>query len=369
VAMAVLPPLFLSEPWGAWVYRGLVLLVIGCPCALVISTPVAIVASLAAAARHGVLLKGGRLAELPAALRAVAFDKTGTLTEGRPTVVGILPVGGRDPAEILSKAAALESRSEHPIARAILARARHDKVPRLQASEVVAEPGKGIRGLVQGRRCWLGSPRWVDDPQLHAQVEQGHTAVALLEEEQVLGLIAVRDVLRPGAREAVAALKRAGVGKIVMLTGDQKATAEAIAEQAGADEVHAELLPEDKVKAIEALEHTLGPVAMVGDGVNDAPALARATLGVAMGAAGTDVALETADVALMGDDLSKLAWLVEHSKATMAIIWANTAFALGIKALFALLALMGVASLWGAIAADMGASLLVVANALRLLRR
>jgi Cd2+/Zn2+-exporting ATPase len=376
--VAVVPPLMLGGGWSDWIYRGLVLLVIGCPCALVISTPVAIVASLAASARHGVLLKGGRVAELPARLAVVALDKTGTLTEGRPAVVEVVPLGEHTAPELLARAAALEARSEHPVGRAILEHARRLKVPFTRAAGVTAVPGKGIVGQLDGKALWLGSPRWLEErgqqtPELQTRLaamsEAGRTVVVIGDETQVWGLVAVADTLRPEAKRAVAALKRAGVGRVVMLTGDNRGTAEAIAAMTGVDEVHAELLPEDKVAAIERLERQVGPVAMIGDGVNDAPALARATLGVAMGAAGTDVAIETADVALMGDDLGKLAWLVEHSRATMAVIWANTAFALGIKAVFAALTFAGIATLWGAIAADMGASLLVVANALRLLRR
>jgi Cd2+/Zn2+-exporting ATPase len=376
--VALFPPLMLGGDWSDWIYRGLVLLVIGCPCALVISTPVAIVASLAASARHGVLLKGGRVAEVPARLAVVALDKTGTLTEGRPAVVEVVPLAEHSAAELLARAAALEARSEHPIAKAILAHARQLKVTPARATDVTAVPGKGLVGRIDGKAYWLGSHRWLEErgqetPAMHDRLsalsEAGRSVVVVGNEEHVCGLIAVADTLRPEAKAAVAALKRAGIAKVVMLTGDNRGTAEAIAALTGVDEVRAELLPEDKVAAIEELEAKVGPTAMIGDGVNDAPALARASLGVAMGAAGTDVAIETADVALMGDDLGKLAWLVEHSKATLRIIRANTAFALGIKAVFVLLTFGGVASLWAAIAADMGASLLVVANALRLLRR
>ena len=377
VGVALVPPLLGGEP-SEWVYRALVLLVIGCPCALVIATPVAIVASLAASARHGVLLKGGRVAEIPARIRVVALDKTGTLTEGRPRVVDVVPLAEHDEAALLSRAAALEADSLHPIALAVLARARDLGVPIRAASDVTAVHGKGVEGRIDGKRFWLGSHRFLEErgqetPAVHDRLEamarSGQTIVVVGNETHVCGLIAVADRVRPESVAAVAALKRAGVARVVMLTGDNRGTAEVVGREVGVDEVRAELLPEDKVRAVEELERDHGPTAMIGDGVNDAPALARSTLGVAMGAAGTDAAIETADVALMGDDLGKLAWSIEHSRATLSVIRANTAFALGVKAVFAVLTFVGMASLWGAIAADMGASLLVVANSLRLLRR
>ncbi|MEQ1502981.1 MAG: heavy metal translocating P-type ATPase [Myxococcota bacterium] len=377
IAVAIIPIALGGEP-SVWAYRALVLLVIGCPCALVIATPVAIVASLAASARHGVLLKGGRVAELPAMLRVVALDKTGTLTEGRPRVVEVVPLAEHDEAGLLARAAAMEARSQHPIAAAILARARELGIEAVPATDVVAVHGKGAEGTIGGRTFWVGSHRWLEErgqetPDVHARLEAmasgGRTIVVVGNQTHVCGLIAVADGIRPESIAAVAALKRAGIRRVVMLTGDNRATAEVVGAAVGVDEVRAELLPEDKVRVIEELEAAFGPTAMIGDGVNDAPALARATLGVAMGAAGTDAAIETADIALMGDDLGKLAWSIEHSRATMSVIRANTAFALGIKLLFAILTFAGFATLWGAIAADMGASLVVVFNALRLLRR
>ncbi len=377
IVVAIVPPL-LGGSWGDWTYRALVLLVIGCPCALVISTPVAIVASLAASARHGVLLKGGRVAELPARLAVVAMDKTGTLTHGRPRVVEVVPLGEHDEQALLARAAALERLSTHPIATAIVARADEIGVGAMPATDVVARVGKGVEGRIGGRLFWLGSHRWLEErqqetPDVHDRLEAlsaaGRSVVVVGNESHVCGLIAVADAVRPDAVAAVTALRGAGVARVVMLTGDNQATADAVAREVGVDEVRAELLPEDKVAAIQRLERDVGPTAMIGDGINDAPALARATLGVAMGAAGTDAAIETADVALMGDDLSKLAWLVQHSRATVRIIQANTVLALGIKVVFVVLTFAGLASLWGAVAADMGASLLVVANALRLVRR
>ena len=374
--VAVVPPLAVGGAWSEWIYRGLVLLVIGCPCALVISTPVSIVAAVAAAASQGVLVKGGKMMEVPAHLDVIALDKTGTLTDGHPRVVAVVPLGEHDEAAVLARAAGIERRSEHPVARAILEYAQARGVRPVETEAVRAVPGRGAEGTVQGRRVWVGSHRWLAEqgqqtPALRARLDElastGRTAVVVGDETQVVGLIAVADGLRDNAAASVEALHRAGVARIVMLTGDNEPTARAIAARAGIDEVRAELLPEDKVRAIDELERSGLRVAMVGDGVNDAPALARASLGVAMGAAGTDVAIETADIALMGDDLSKLAWLVRHSRRTLAIIRQNTAFALGVKVLFVVLTFAGVASLWGAIAADMGASILVVFNALRLL--
>ncbi|MDP2316969.1 MAG: heavy metal translocating P-type ATPase [Pseudomonadota bacterium] len=376
LAVAVLPPLLLGAAWDAWIYRGLVLLVIGCPCALVIATPVSIVAALTAAATHGVLLKGGRLVEVPASLRVLAFDKTGTLTEGRPRVVEVVPLSEHDDRALLARAAAVEARSEHPLAVAVLDHARSLGVTPVPANDVRSVAGRGAEGWIDGRRFWVGSHRWLEESGLEtpavrerllALSSAGRTVVVVGNETHVCGLLAVADAVRPGAAAAVAALKKE-IGHVVVLTGDNRATAEAVARAVGVDDVRAELLPADKVREVEALERRYGAVAMVGDGVNDAPALARASFGIAMGAAGSDVAIETADVALMGDDLAKIAWLVRHSRRTLRVIRANAAFALGIKAIFVVLTFAGVASLWGAIAADMGASLLVVFNALRLLR-
>ena len=377
LAVAVIPPLF-GGAWADWTYRALVLLVIGCPCALVISTPVAIVASLAASARQGVLLKGGRVAELPARIAVVALDKTGTLTHGRPEVVEIVPLGDHDSDWLLGRAGALERASTHPIALAILQAAADRGVPVVPAEDVVAVHGKGVEGRIDGRQVWLGSHRWLEErgletPEHHARLEElasaGCSVVVVGADAHVCGFIAVSDGVREESRAAVQALRDAGIAQVVMLTGDNRATGEAVGAKVGVDSVLSELLPEDKVAAVARLEREVGPVAMVGDGINDAPALARATLGVAMGAAGTDVAIETADIALMGDDLSKLAWLVGHARATVAVIQANIALALGIKVVFVVLTFAGLASLWGAVAADMGGSLIVVANALRLLRR
>lgn len=378
VAVFLAPPLLLGGAWDVWFYRALVLLVIACPCALVISTPVTIVAALAGAAKQGVLVKGGIHLETPARLKAIAMDKTGTLTEGRPQVVEVVPLGGRSEAEIVRLAAALEARSEHPIAHAILAKAAELKIAAEPAEGVQAVTGRGVIGRMAGREIWLGSRRYIEErginsaevlQQADALSRAGRTIVAVGDGQEVQGLIAVADAVRPAAKDIVAALHSAGIKQVVMLTGDNRATADAIAKQTGIDEVRAELLPGDKVAAVEDLVRRYGSVGMIGDGVNDAPAMGRANLGIAMGAMGSDAAIETADVALMSDDLSKVPWLVRHSRATLAVIRQNVAFSIAVKLLFTVLTVVGFASLWGAIAADVGASLLVVLNGLRLLNR
>jgi Cd2+/Zn2+-exporting ATPase len=375
IAVGIGLPLF-GTPWREATYRALALLVIACPCALVVATPVAVVAALAAAARHGVLLKGGEAVEIPARLRTVALDKTGTLTRGRPEVVEVVPLAEHDERELLERVLALEASSEHPIARAIRERASEDGVRAAAAESFEILPGRGAQGRIGGRPFWLGSHRLLEErgqetPEIHARIEQmsaaGRTIVAVGNDDHLCGLLSVADATRPESAAAIRALHAAGIGRVVMLTGDHAPTAERVAAETGIDEVRSELLPEDKVAAIEELVARDRFVAMVGDGINDAPALARATLGVAMGA-GTDAAIETADVTLLSEDLGKLAWLVKHSRRTLAVIRANVTFALAVKALFLVLAVAGVTSLWLAIAADTGATLLVVANALRLLR-
>ncbi len=370
-------PLAGLASWGDGIYRGLALLVIGCPCALVVATPVSVVASLAAAARHGVLIKGGRYVEEPARVVTVAMDKTGTLTRGRPAVTGIVPLSGHDEDGLVARAAALEAHSEHALAHAIRDEATRRGLAAAAAEGFAILPGRGAEGSIGGRRFWIGSHRMLEErgqetPEIHARIEAlaagGATIVVVGNETHVCGLIALADEIRPEARRLVGELHAAGVRRVVMLTGDHRPTAERVAAVCGIDEVQAELLPAEKLEAIERLVARDRHVAMVGDGVNDAPALARATVGVAMGAAGTDAAIETADVALLSDDLSRLPWLIRHSRRTLATIRANAAFALAIKAVFVAFALGGMATLWGAIAADMGATLLVIANALRLLR-
>jgi Cd2+/Zn2+-exporting ATPase len=377
VAVLLIPPLVFGGAWEDWVYRSLVLLVVGCPCALVISTPVSIVAALAAAARNGVLIKGGVYVEAPARLQAIAFDKTGTLTRGRPTVVEVIPMNGHDETELLERVAAMEMRGDHPLARAIVAFAQERVVAIRPAEDFQIIQGKGATARFNGKQYWLGSHRYLEEQgqetedvhhRLEAMAQTGRTVVVVGNEAHVCGLIAIADAVRPEAKAALQALREAGVQHMVMLTGDNQGTAESIARETGVDEVHAELLPADKVTAVEALVARYGTVAMVGDGVNDAPAMGRATLGIAMGAAGSDAAIETADVALMSDDLSKLPWLIRHSRRTLTIIRQNIGFSLFVKAVFVVLTFLGYASLWAAIAADMGASLLVIFNGLRLLR-
>jgi Cd2+/Zn2+-exporting ATPase len=377
VAVAVVPPALFDGDWSLWFYRALVLLVIACPCALVISTPVSVVAGLASAARAGVLIKGGNHLETPARLEAIAFDKTGTLTHGQPAVQRILSFNGHDEAEVLARAAALEADSSHPLALAVLAEAASRDVHFEPATSVTLLPGRGSEGLIDGRQFWVGSHRLMEEkgaetPEYHRLAEEledsGHSLVAVGNEAHVCGLIGVADGIREAAEEAVRELHRLGVRELIMLTGDNQGTARSVAEEIGLEDYRSELLPAEKVAAVAELTDRFESVAMVGDGINDAPALATATIGIAMGAAGTDAAIETADVALMSDDLRRLPWLVRHSRRVLRVIRQNIAFALLVKAAFVVLAAMGMATLWMAIAADMGASLLVVANGLRLLR-
>jgi len=377
VFIACVPPLLLGGGWTRWIYEALVVLVIACPCALVISTPVSIVAGLSAAARNGVLIKGGIHLEAPARIRVVALDKTGTLTRGQPEIQQIVPLNNHSENELLQRAASLEAKTDHPLARAILQTAKDRGIELLPVDNFQIFKGKGAEGVIDGRAFWLGSHRMLHDkeaesPEIHEQAmaleDAGHSVVVVGNDHHVCGLISIGDTVREESPAAMAELKKAGVRKIVMLTGDNEGTAQAVATLCGVDEFKAELLPEDKVRAIESLTREYKDVAMVGDGVNDAPAMAMATLGIAMGAAGTDAAIETADIALMSDELAKLPWLVRHSRRTLWIIKENIAFALGLKFVFILLALGGIATLWMAIAADMGASLLVIFNGLRLLK-
>jgi len=377
VLVFVLPPLIFNGAWEDWFYRSLVLLVIACPCALVISTPVSIVGALAASASRGVLVKGGVYMEAAGRLKAFAFDKTGTLTEGRPKVVDVVPLAEHNERELIERAAAMEVRSSHPVARAITEYADERGVAFPAATDVQALQGKGVTARFKGKNYWLGSHRYLEErgqetPGIHQKLEEmsgaGRTVVVVGNESHVCGLIGIADAVRSDIRQIIQALRDTGISHIVMLTGDNLGTAQAIAGETGVDEFRAELLPEDKVTAVEALVSKYGEVAMVGDGVNDAPAMARASLGIAMGAAGSDAAIETADIALMSDDLSKLPWLIRHSRRTLAIIRQNIALSLAVKALFVLLTVVGYASLWAAIAADMGTSLVVTFNGLRLLR-
>ena len=374
--IVLVPPLFFAADWAQWLYRGLVILVIACPCALVISTPVSIVSGMTAAARNGILIKGGMYLETAAHVSAVAMDKTGTLTYGHPEVQQIVPLNGHTSTELLERAAALEANSEHPLARAILRKAKEEGVNVSRAEKFQAIQGKGAEAEIDGTAFWIGSHRLMEEkgqetPEAHDKAEQledaGHSVVAVGNDKHICGLISVADGLRDNASETVQAMKRLGIRKVVMLTGDNNGTAQAVAKASGVDEFKAELLPEDKVASVESLVRQFNQVVMVGDGVNDAPAMAVATFGIAMGAMGTDAAIETADIALMSDDLSKLPWLIRHSRRTLGTIKQNIIFALGLKLAFIVLNLFGAASLWMAIAADTGASLLVIFNGLRLL--
>ena len=373
----LVPPLAFSASWTEWTYRALVLLVIGCPCALVISTPVTIVAALTAAARNGVLIKGGLFIEAPARLRAIAFDKTGTLTIGKPSVTQIVALNGHTQEELLQRVVSMEAHSDHPIARAIVAHGAAIGVYPKPVEEFQSLHGRGASAFVEGKAYWLGSQRYVEErgqatasirERIRELIHAGQSIVVLGDAAHVCGLVAVADPLRPNASRAVRALRDAGIDQIVMLSGDNRETATNIGRQTKVDEVRAELLPADKVRAVEELVATYRSVAMVGDGVNDAPAMARATVGIAMGAAGSDAAIETADIALMSDDLAKLPWLIRHSRRALAIIRQNIVLSLGVKAIFTYLTFRGQASLWAAITADMGVSLLVIFNALRLLQ-
>ena len=373
----LVPPLLAGGAWEEWTYRALVLLVIGCPCALVISTPVSIVAALAAAARNGVLIKGGAYVEVPARLKAIALDKTGTLTEGRPRVTDALPEPGVSKQELLEIAATMESQSDHPLARAIMEFCHTEGIRPKIVSEFKVIQGKGAEAEIEGRKFWVGSHRYLEDRgeetvEVHQRLGElaasGQSVVVIGNNQRVLGMITLADTVRHVTRDALRRLRLDGIEHIVMLTGDNTPTAEAIARATGVNEVYAELLPQDKVAAVEKLVDNYRQVAMVGDGINDAPAMARATLGISMGAMGSDAAIEASDIALMSDDLSKLPWLVRHSRRALTIIRQNITLSLAVKAVFVILTFAGFASLWAAIAADMGVSLLVIFNALRLLR-
>ncbi len=377
--VALAPPLFLGQPWDRWLYEGLALLVVGCPCALVVSTPVALVSAIGGAARHGVLIKGGMHLETAGRLRAVAFDKTGTLTEGRPAVTDVIRLTDDGGACPLCLAGGLERFSEHPLARAIVAAAEaaeHECYSPPDVADFRAIPGKGAGAVIDGRRYYIGNPRLfaelgVDTGQAAEIVDrlqaEGKTAMLLGTERELVAVFAVADALRPDGVAVLRELARAGVAHAVMLTGDNARTAESVARQAGIAEFRAELLPEDKVAAVRELRERYGTVAMVGDGVNDAPALAAASLGIAMGRGGTDVALETADVVLMGDDLSRLPYLVRLARAALGVIRQNIAFSLLIKLVAVAAVVPGWLTLWLAILADMGATVLVTLNAARLL--
>ena len=368
----IIPPLAMGLSWETWIYRGLTLLLIGCPCALVISTPAAITSGLAAATRQGALIKGGAALEQLALIETVALDKTGTLTEGKPEVTDVLVLNGASEGEVLSLAAAVEEGSHHPLAQAILARAKaHNPLP-ITAQDRRALAGSGVEGIVSGRKIQVLAPKRVEESALSAAAttqiagweSTGKTVVVVMQDAQAIGLVAMQDRLRDDAVDALRSLKALGVSA-VMLTGDNPRAAKTIADRLGID-FRAGLLPADKVSAVTEL-NAMKPVAMVGDGINDAPAMKAATIGIAMGS-GTDVALETADAALTHNRLSGLAQMISLSRATRANIRQNITIALGLKAIFLVTTIMGLTGLWLAVLADSGATALVTANALRLLR-
>lgn len=380
--VAIVPPLFFDGSWETWVYQGLAVLVVGCPCALVISTPISIVSAIGNAAKKGVLVKGGVYLEEIGALKAIAFDKTGTLTKGVPAVTDYNVLNKQiNEKELLSIITALEYRSQHPLASAIMKKAEEEDITYsdIQVEDFSSITGKGIKGIVNGTTYYIGSPKLFKellttefDKDFEQNVttlqNQGKTAMIIGTEKEILGVIAVADEVRESSKEIIQKLHQLGIKKTIMLTGDNKGTANAIGGQVGVSDIEAELMPQDKLDFIKQLRSEYGNVAMVGDGVNDAPALAASTVGIAMGGAGTDTALETADVALMGDDLRKLPFTVKLSRKTLNIIKANITFAIAIKFIALLLVIPGWLTLWIAILSDMGATLLVALNGLRLMR-
>jgi Cd2+/Zn2+-exporting ATPase len=377
LAVAILPPLLMGGFWHEWVYKALVMLVIACPCALVISTPVTIVSGLAAAARHGILIKGGVYLEEGRKLTWLALDKTGTITHGKPVQTDFELRADVDPVFCRRVASSLAGRSDHPVSQAVAKAAEADGVTPVAVEDFEALVGRGVRGVIEGTVYSLGNHRLVEElglcsMELEARLDtlerQGKSVVMLLDAQRVLALFGVADTVKDSSRDAIADLHTLGV-KTVMLTGDNPHTAEAIAGQVGIDQARGNLLPEEKLKAVEMLCSEGTTVGMVGDGINDAPALARADIGFAMGAMGTDTAIETADVALMDDDLRKIPTFVRLSHATRAVLIQNIVAALGIKAVFLVLTLIGMGTMWMAVFADVGASLLVVFNGLRLLRK
>lgn len=378
--LAVIPPLFMGADWSEWIYRGLAVLVVGCPCALVISTPVAIVTAIGNAAKNGVLIKGGIYLEEAGSLKVIAFDKTGTLTKGVPSVTDVVTYNG-DENELMTITAAIEKGSQHPLASAIIRKAEEEGLNfnDLSVEEFQSITGKGVKARVNNEMYYVGSPGLFEEllpngiqseikEQMTTLQTQGKTVMALGTEKEILALIAVADEIRESSKEVIRKLHQVGIEKTVMLTGDNQRTAEAIGKQVGVSDIKADLLPEDKLNFIKELRDKHQSVAMVGDGVNDAPALAASTVGVAMGGAGTDTALETADIVLMSDDLSKLPYTIKLSRKALAIIKQNITFSLGIKALALLLIVPGWLTLWLAIFADMGATLIVTLNSMRLLK-
>lgn len=372
----VIPWLAFGQPFASWFYMGLVLLVISCPCALVISTPVSIVSAIGNASRRGVLIKGGIYLEQMGGIQAIALDKTGTLTVGRPAVTDVVPLGAKSETEVLMLAAALERWSEHPLAQAIVNKAKGLELK--QITNFKALVGRGAQADVDGLTVYIGNLRLFEEighnlaqyeAQLSAIEGQGKTVMLLGTKDAVYGLIAVADTLRHNSRDAIKSLRESGMRHIAMLTGDNNRVAGAIAASLELDAFHSELLPEDKVATVKSISREYGNVVMVGDGVNDAPALAAANVGIAMGVAGSDTALETADIALMADDLGKLAYVIKLSRKTVSVIKQNIGFSIIVKAVFVIATFLGMVNLWLAVFADMGASILVTLNGMRLMRR
>jgi Zn2+/Cd2+-exporting ATPase len=380
--VAIIPPLLISADWSEWIYQGLAVLVVGCPCALVVSTPVSIVTAIGNAARNGVLIKGGIYLEETGALKAIAFDKTGTLTKGVPVVTDLEVISDvADRNQLLTIIAALEYRSQHPLAASIIKLADQEGLPfkGVEVTEFSSITGKGIKGTIEGLTYYIGSPKWIEEllnngfnqaiqKQILKLQNQGKTVMVICADQEINALIAVADEVRDTSHSVIQKLHHLGIKKTIMLTGDNKGTANAIGSQVGVSEVQAELLPQDKLDFIKQLRQEYGKVAMVGDGINDAPALAAATVGVAMGGAGTDTALETADIALMGDDLRKLPFTIKLSRKALQIIKQNITFSIAIKLIALLLVIPGWLTLWIAIFADMGATIIVTLNSLRLLK-
>ncbi|MFB5314245.1 MULTISPECIES: heavy metal translocating P-type ATPase [Enterococcus] len=377
--IVVVPPLFFGGDWNKWLYQGLSILVVGCPCSLVISTPVSIVSAIGNAAKNGVLVKGGVYLEEIGHLRAIAFDKTGTLTKGKPVVTDFITTSSDTGINYLSIISSLESLSQHPLASAILNEADKTNVDykSIQIEDFQSITGKGLTGIYQNIRYYIGSPKLfsasvIEETAVKVQYrqfqEQGKTAMYFGTDEQILGVIAVADEVRDSSADVISELHKLSIEHTIMLTGDNTKTAESIGRQLGVTEIKGDLMPQEKLDSIKALRTTYNKVAMVGDGINDAPALAASTVGIAMGGAGTDTALETADVALMGDDLQKLPFIVRLSRQTLKVIKQNITFSLGIKLLALLLVIPGWLTLWIAIVADMGATLLVTLNGLRLMK-
>ncbi|MFQ3546156.1 heavy metal translocating P-type ATPase [Halobacillus rhizosphaerae] len=373
----VVPPLAGFGSWGAWLYKGLALLVVACPCALVISTPVAIVSAIGNAAKNGVLIKGGTFLEKAGAIQAIAFDKTGTLTIGRPKVTEVLSLHNNS-EELISIVRTIEEHSIHPIAQAITTYAEERRIPAKEGKAFKAIPGKGAQAEINGVEYFAGNPKWFKEMEvpLHELKERmnelqgnGSTLILIGSREEILGLIAVADTIRDITVQSIQKLKQAGIDEMVMLTGDNEGTAKKIASETGVDRYFAELMPEDKVTAVKRLQNEGKRVAMVGDGINDAPALATADLGIAMGGAGTDTAMETADIVLMADNLGKLPHTISLSRKALAIIKQNIWFSLITKLAALVLIFPGILTLWMAVLSDTGAALIVILNSMRLLRK